>query len=130
MYDKAGNNETFPGVNIRCRTADTKKTIRGTASDLEGQFTIKAPVGSELVFSYVSYRPTIIKVKKAVSGMNVYLEEDVTQIEETVIVGNRRVNKASVTSANTVIKTEELAETPVSNIMTLLQGRVAGRTSS
>lgn len=126
VYDKAGNNETFPGVNIRCRTADTKKTIRGTASDLEGRFTIKAPVGSELVFSYVSYRPTIIKVKKAVSGMNVYLEEDVTQIEETVIVGNRRVNKASVTSANTVIKTEELAETPVSNIMTLLQGRVAG----
>ena len=85
VYDKAGNNETFPGVNIRCRTADTKKTIRGTASDLEGRFTIKAPVGSELVFSYVSYRPTIIKVKKAVEIEKVVQSHSIKSAKVTAL---------------------------------------------
>ena len=126
VYDKAGNGETFPGVNIKCRDVKTKKTIRGTASNLEGEFSIKVPVGSELVFSYVSYKPTIYKVKKAASGISIFLEEDVNEIEETVIVGQRKVGKANVTASATVIDAQELADTPVPNIMNLLQGRVAG----
>ena len=126
VYDKAGNGETFPGVNIKCRDVKTKKTIRGTASNLEGEFSIKVPVGSELVFSYVSYKPTIYKVKKAALGINIFLEEDVNEIEETVIVGQRKVGKANVTASATVIDAKELADTPVPNIMNLLQGRVAG----
>lgn len=126
VYDKSGNGETFPGVNIKCRDAKTKKTIRGTASDLEGGFSIKAPVGSELVFSYVSYKPTIYKVRKTASGISIFLEEDVTQIEETVILGQRKVSKANATASATVIDAKELADTPVPNIMNLLQGRVAG----
>lgn len=126
VYDKAGNGETFPGVNIKCRDVKTKKTIRGTASNLEGEFSIKVPVGSELVFSYVSYKPTIYKVKKAASGISIFLEEDVNEIEETVIVGQRKVGKANVTASATVIDAKELADTPVPNIMNLLQGRVAG----
>lgn len=90
VYDKAiGEAETFPGVNIICQDAKTKKRIAGTASDLEGAFSIKVPVGSELVFSYVSYKPTIYKVRKAASGISIFLEENVNEIEETVIIGNR-----------------------------------------
>lgn len=126
VYDKSGNGETFPGVNVKCLDAKTKKTIRGTASDLEGHFSIKVPVGSELVFSYVSYKPVVYKVKKAASDLSIFLEEDVTQIEETVILGQRKVSKANATASATVIDTKELADTPVPNIMNLLQGRVAG----
>ena len=126
VYDKASNGDTFPGVNIKCRDAKTKKTIRGTASDLEGGFTIKAPVGSELVFSCVSYKPTIYKVKKAASEISIFLDENVNEIEETVILGQRKVSKANATASATVIDAKELADTPVSNIMNLLQGRVAG----
>ena len=126
VYDKAGNNETFPGVNIICRDAKTQKRIRGTASDLEGGFSIKVPVGSELVFTYVSYKPTIYKVKKSVSGISIFLEENINEVQETVIVGQRRVSKANLTASATVIDAKELADTPVPNIMNLLQGRVAG----
>ena len=127
VYDKAiGETETFPGVNIICQDAKTKKRIAGTASDLEGAFSIKVPVGSDLVFSYVSYKPTVYKVRKAASGISIFLEENVNEIEETVIIGNRKVSKANATSAHTVIKADELAQTPVSNVMSLLQGRVAG----
>ena len=126
VYDKAGNNETFPGVNIICRDAKTQKRIRGTASDLEGGFSIKVPVGSELVFTYVSYKPTIYKVKKSVSGISIFLEENINEVQETGIVGQRRVSKANLTASATVIDAKELADTPVPNIMNLLQGRVAG----
>ena len=71
-------------------------------------------------------KPTTYRVKKAAAGINIFMVEDVTEIEETVIVGQRRVNKASVTSSNFVVRAEELAETPVANVMSLLQGRVAG----
>lgn len=126
VYDKAGNGETFPGVNIKCRDAKTQRTIRGTASDLEGRFSIKVPVGSELVFTCVSYKPTIYKVKRAASGISIFMEEDINEIEETVILGQRRVSKANATASATVIDAKELADTPVPNIMNLLQGRVAG----
>ena len=108
VYDKAGNNETFPGVNIICRDAKTQKRIRGTASDLEGGFSIKVPVGSELVFTYVSYKPTIYKVKKSVSGISIFLEENINEVQETVIVGQRRVSKANLTASATVIDAKEV----------------------
>ena len=125
VYDKS-TGETLPGVNILCRDAKTKKRIRGTISDLEGRFKIKSPLGVELYFTNVSMKPVIYKVNKAATGITIFMVEDVKEIEETVIVGQRRVNKASVTSSNFVVKAEELAETPVANVMTLLQGRVAG----
>ena len=65
-------------------------------------------------------------MRKAASGISIFLEEHVNEIEETVIIGNRKVSKANATSAHTVIKADELAQTPVSNVMSLLQGRVAG----
>ena len=41
-------------------------------------------------------------------------------------MGQRRVSKANLTASATVIDAKELADTPVPNIMNLLQGRVAG----
>ena len=70
-----------------------KKKNPGTASDLEGGFSIKVPVGSELVFTYVSYKPTIYKVKKSVSGISIFLEENINEVQETVIVGQRKSAK-------------------------------------
>lgn len=125
IHDK-NTGETLPGVNIQCRDPKTKKRIRGTVSDLNGGFKIRASVGTELYFTNIGMKPVTYKVKEAESGISIYMMEDVNEIEETVIVGERRVNKANVTSSDFVIKTEELAETPVANVMTLLQGRVPG----
>ena len=125
VYDKS-TGETLPGVNIICRDAKTKKRIRGTISDLEGHFKIKTPLDVELYFTNVAMKPSTYRVKKAAAGVNIFMVEDVTEIEETVIVGQRRVNKASVTSSNFVVRAAVLAETPVADVMSLLQGRVAG----
>ena len=43
-----------------------------------------------------------------------------------VVVGFKRVSKAAVTASVTVIKAEDLVNTPVANPMELLQGRVPG----
>lgn len=117
---------TMIGVSV---TAYSKKGIKlsyATVSDFDGNFKLKVPVGCELRFSYMGFDPTKYKVTKAESQVKIYLKEHTNEIKETVIVGYRKVSKADVTSAATVINTKDLAAAPVSNAMELLQGRVAG----
>lgn len=58
--------------------------------------------------------------------MQIYLSPTENMLDETVVVGFKRVSKAAVTASVTVIKAEDLVNTPVANPMELLQGRVPG----
>ena len=129
VYEKERNQETLPSVSIVARDIKTKKRIPNcaTVTDLDGCFKIKVPVNCELLFSFVSSKPSIYKVKeKSESKVSIYMEENVQALDETVIIGYQQKSKASVAASVTVVKAEELADTPVSNVMSLLQGRVAG----
>ena len=103
-----------------CKT----KRESGGLYPIGGHFKIKTPLDVELYFTNVAMKPSTYRVKKAAAGVNIFMVEDVTEIEETVIVGQRRVNKASVTSSNFVVRAEDWQKTPVANVMSLLQGRV------
>ena len=126
VMEETSDANTMIGVSV---TAYSKKGIKlryATVSDFDGNFKIKVPVGTELRFTYMGYDTTKYKVVKEAQKVNIYMKEHSQEIKETVIVGYRKVSKADVTSAATVINTKDLAAAPVSNAMELLQGRVAG----
>lgn len=128
VFEKNGAHETLPNVAVVARDAKTKnKFVKCHAiTDLDGNFSLKVPANSELVFTFVSCKPYIYKVKeKSVSKLYVYMEEEVTAIEE-VVIGAQRKSKTNVASAVTRIDADELAAAPVANPLQLLQGRVAG----
>ena len=54
------------------------------------------------------------------------MREDVTQLEETVVVGYGTQKKASLTSAISNIRSEELTATKQSDVLASLQGKVPG----
>lgn len=72
-------------------------TTIGTNTDIEGNFSFKAPVGTyNLVISFVSYKTQKIQGVKVENEkaltMNLNLEEDNTSLNEVVVFGVREVN--------------------------------------
>lgn len=71
----------LPGVSIF-----VKGKTNGTETDLDGKYQIKATEGNILVFSFIGMK----KVEKIVgksSVINVLMEDDVSTLEEVVVVG-------------------------------------------
>lgn len=70
----------LPGANVV-----VKGTNRGTLTDFDGKYSIKAKEGETLVFSFTGYNSKSVKVTKATT-INVVLESTVT-LNEVVVVG-------------------------------------------
>lgn len=119
-----GDNQALPGVNVL-----VKGKNRGEQTDFDGNYRVKVNIGDVLVFSYLGF----ISVEKTMNAnriVNVDLEEDNSTLDEIVIVGygrsnrasrrrNRRENRRTVVSASvTTIRTE--------SISSALQGTVSG----
>lgn len=119
------NSESLIGVSIKTKAVKGQKRY-SAISDLSGNFMISVPDKSVVEFTYMGYEKTTIKVNGPKNKMKVYLSEKTSQIDDVVIMGYRRVSKADVTSAATVVKAKDLAQAPVANAIDLLQGRVAG----
>ena len=78
----ASDGSALPGINIVL-----KGTTIGTVTDGKGDYKITVPQdGAVLVFSFIGYQTKEIEVGKK-SVLNVQMEEDVTQLAETVVRG-------------------------------------------
>ncbi len=112
----------IPGVNVII-----KGTSTGTATDLEGKYTIKVP-GPEtsLLFSYIGFITEEVQVGNS-TVLDVVLEPDITQLSEVVVTSlGIKKEKREITYAAQNVKTKDLVEARESNVMNSLQGKVAG----
>lgn len=120
VYDK--QKEPLPGVTIKLAN-----TIAGTATDNKGWFSLKLPVTTgTLEFSFVGFKTAKVNFTEQTDTLRIYLEEDIQSLDETVVVAYGNTTKREMTGAVSTIKADELKGIPSSNIMNLLQGRVAG----
>ncbi|MGK7396114.1 MAG: SusC/RagA family TonB-linked outer membrane protein [Candidatus Cyclobacteriaceae bacterium M3_2C_046] len=112
--------EPLPGVNIV-----QKGTNNGTVTDVDGNYSLEIPQDATLVYSSVGYTTQEIPVNNR-SVIDLTMRTDVKQLEELVVVGYGTQQEKELTSAITTIDSEEILETPTSQPMQALQGRVAG----
>jgi TonB-linked SusC/RagA family outer membrane protein len=111
----------IPSVNVIIKNAK-----KGTLTDFFGNFTLpNIKPENTLVFSYLGYKNVEIKVLDK-TVINVKLEEDVSQLDEIVIVGYDAVKKKDLTGSVSSIKAADLARTPTANFDQALAGRAAG----
>lgn len=96
----------------------------GTVTDLDGNFTVNAPVGSTLKLSYTGYKDKTVKVGNG--KLNLKMEPDVVGLDDVVVVGYGTQKKRDLTGAVTSIKSEDITIAPTSNAMEALQGKIAG----
>ena len=100
-------------------------TTNGVITDLDGKYSIKVTPGATLQFSYVCMEKQSIKVGNQ-SIINVQLKDDSQMLAETVVIGYGSAKKRDLTGSITNIKGDEIANKPVANPLSALQGKVAG----
>lgn len=119
----ATTNEALPGVNV---------TIKGsqsvTVTDFDGKYSLQqVSSSSTLVFSFVGYTTQEVVVGSQ-TQIDVKLSENITQMEQVVVVGYGTQKKSDLTGAVAVVETKNLEKTKSNDITKMLQGQVAGVT--
>lgn len=101
-------------------------TTRGTSTGLEGAFTLEGVrSGQKLNVSFIGYQPATVTVGQE-TRIDITLSEDVTSLDEVVVIGYGVQRKSDVTGSIASIKEEALANRSVENIQQALQGKAAG----
>ncbi|HKK40358.1 MAG TPA: carboxypeptidase-like regulatory domain-containing protein, partial [Cryomorphaceae bacterium] len=118
----AKTKETLPGVNV-----SIKGTSKGTATDMDGNFTLKAESSDSLVFSFLGYRAQTVAVGNE-ETMTVFMQEDIALLDQVVVVGYGSVKKKELTGAASVVDGEELTKLNIPRMDAAMQGQVAGVT--
>ncbi|WP_298363747.1 TonB-dependent receptor [uncultured Lutibacter sp.] len=110
----------LPGVTILIKGSSS-----GTATDFNGNYELTTDSKDVLVFSFMGFSSKEITVgNKAI--INVTLIENLSRLDEVVVVGYGSQKKKEVTGAVAKISAEEIMEAPVSDVLASLQGKVAG----
>ncbi|MDR2065019.1 MAG: TonB-dependent receptor [Prevotellaceae bacterium] len=101
-------------------------TGRYAMTDDGGNYYITAvDQNSVLVFTFIGYK-TVNETVGTRSLINVAMEEDVQQLEQTVVIGYGTQRKEAVTGSVASISGESMRSVASTNISTALQGRIAG----
>lgn len=114
-------NAPLIGVNIKVEGTDY-----GTITDLDGKYTINAPMNSVVSFTYIGYAPSYIKVTDK-SVYNIQMSANVEVLNEVVVtaLGIKREQKALSYNVQQV-KSDQLTEIKDANFINSLNGKVAG----
>ncbi|MDV7188469.1 TonB-dependent receptor [Lutibacter sp. TH_r2] len=114
--------DPIPGVSVVL-----KGTEKGVVTDFDGmyQINIQKSSNSILVFSYIGMK-TIEKNVSGKSEINVSLIENVTAMDEVVIVGYGSQQKKDITGSVSIVKADDFETRPNNQVGALLQGKAPG----
>jgi TonB-linked SusC/RagA family outer membrane protein len=115
--------EPLPGATIL-----VKGTNIGTVTDLNGIYKITIPDEIEnpaLEFSFIGFAPSEVTVGTQ-TEINVILSDNLSSLNEVVVIGYGAVKKSDLTGAVSSVKASDLQETPITSIDQGLVGRASG----
>jgi len=114
------------GMGVPGATVLVKGTTIGTATDIDGKYSINAPAGSNvLVFTFVGLTSQEVNIGNR-STINVALESDITALSEVIVTGYGTQPKREVTGAVSSVKGDAIQNLPLQSFDRALQGRAAG----
>lgn len=102
-----------------------KGTLTGTASDVDGNYTVEVPKDGILQFVYIGYYPIEIPVNGR-SVVNVSLTPEAESLDETIVVAYGTVKKGSYSGSAAVVKQDALKDAPVMSFEAVLSGKAPG----
>ena len=118
VRDESGT--ALPGVSVV-----VKGTSNGTVTDLDGQYSLSADSDDVLIFSYLGFSSQEIAVGNQ-TAIDVTLTEDISELDEVVVVGYGTQKKSDLTGAVASVDLEAFQDQPNVNIAQSLQGSVPG----
>jgi len=101
-----------------------KGTTTATITDANGKYSMNAPQGSTLIFSYIGMEKTSVAVKSNV--INVTLKSDSKVLDEVVAIGYGSIKKSDVSGSVASVDREQMMKRNPLNLAQGLQGAAAG----
>jgi TonB-linked SusC/RagA family outer membrane protein len=113
---------SLPGVNVT-----VKGTSTGTVTDTNGEYVIDVDPGATLVFSFVGYISTEVKVTGE-TRIDIELEVEAKTLNEVTVVstGYQEVDKRLFTGAVVTLGSKDFKTDGTIDVSRMLQGRAAG----
>jgi TonB-linked SusC/RagA family outer membrane protein len=116
------DNQPLPGVSVVVKATNT-----GTTTDNSGNFSITAPTGATLIFSYVGFPQQEVTVGAA-NTVDISFGTAAAAMNEIVVIGYQSIRKSDLTGAVGVIN-PSLANRNISNTLAeSIQGLTPGVT--
>ncbi|GIV62115.1 MAG: SusC/RagA family TonB-linked outer membrane protein [Rhodothermaceae bacterium] len=112
--------EPLPGVNVV-----VKGTSIGTATDLDGRYSLKVPEGATLVFSAIGFKTEEVVLGDR-SVLDVALTVSISNLDEVVVIGYGEQSRATLTTSISKLDTLALQYIPYANPASALQGTIPG----
>jgi TonB-linked SusC/RagA family outer membrane protein len=109
-------------------TVSSGKPPRAIAiTDEDGNFNFNVALGTSLVFTHTGYTPYTYVVVAADSTLEILLEQSGGgSMQEIRVEGYRNKTRDVATGSSASVSGKALQDVPVSNVVELLQGKVAG----
>ncbi len=118
VIDEAG--EPVIGASVQVQGAKT-----GAVTDFNGNFSVQAASNATLLISYVGYVTETVNVNGR-SNINVTLKEDVTTLNDVVVIGYGVQKKKLVTGATVQVKGDDIAKLNTTNALEAMQSSTPG----
>jgi TonB-linked SusC/RagA family outer membrane protein len=108
-------------------TVQLKGAQGASTTDINGKFSLTLPANvTTITVSYLGFYSQDVPVNQTSKNITVTLVANPSNLNEVVVVGYGAQKKRDVTGAITKVSAQTLQEAPTSNMVTELQGRVAG----
>ena len=117
VLDETG--QTIIGATIKEKGVETN----GTATDMDGRFTLTVNQGATILVSYVGYKTQEVK---AAPQLTIKMVPDSEMLDEVVVTGYGVTSKKAFTGAAQVIDSKQVTKVTAADPMQSLVGKVAG----
>lgn len=116
------NGEPLIGVTI------LSESMNGVTTYIDGTYTITAPEGTTLSYSYMGYKEEVWKIPTGASEAihNIRLRSESEVLEDVVVIAYATRKKGTVAGSVATVKSDKVESTPTAAFDQALQGQVAG----
>lgn len=130
VLDGDFDNSPLVGATIKVDFKEKDRALLGTATDMNGEFSIEIP-GDAIGFhvTFIGYETKYVKITNEENSYDVVLRSNSNKITEVVVTGYQNIERRRLTSSVTTVNIAEGNIGSITNIDQALAGQVAGLSS-
>jgi TonB-linked SusC/RagA family outer membrane protein len=121
VTDELGH--TMPGATVKLSQSD-----QGVTADKNGIFALSnIPLTGKLAISFIGYQTLELSYDlRSQQSLNITLKADANSLNEVQVIGYGTTTKRLNTGSVSTVTAESIAKQPVTNVLSALEGQVAG----
>lgn len=127
VLDGEFDNTPLVGATVTVEFDDKDFPMIGTATGLDGDFSIEYPAGAKrLVVTFIGYEDKFVEIEDGKSEYKIVLNASTNKIDEVVVTGYQNIERRRLTASVATVNLSEGKIGSITNIDQALAGQVAG----